>query len=63
MNIRAGLRVLCLGVFLVGLVGAGVAIYNLDAVTTVLSLIVASVSGLYLLKMRAQAQGRLDRSA
>lgn len=63
MNIRAGLRIVCLGVFLVGLVGAGVAVYNLDAVMTVLSLIVASVSGLYLLKMRAQAQGRLDRSA
>lgn len=43
-----------------GLVGAGIGIAWLQVVPAVLCLIVASVSGLILLKMRAESQGRLE---
>jgi hypothetical protein len=43
-----------------GLIGAGIGIAWLQVVPAVLCLIVASVSGLILLKMRAEEQGRLE---
>jgi hypothetical protein len=46
--------------FIAGLIGAGIGIAWLQVVPAVLCLIVASVSGLVLLKMRAEAQGRLE---
>lgn len=47
-------------VFVVGLVGAAIGIVQLQVELSVFCLIVASTSGLILLKMRAEAQGRLD---
>ncbi|MGW4478101.1 hypothetical protein [Rhodococcus triatomae] len=49
-------------VFLAGLVGAAIGIWTLDVVTAVVWLVVATVSGFYLLKLRAEARGRLDSS-
>jgi hypothetical protein len=49
-------------VFLVGVVGACVGIYALDVVVAVVWLVVATISGFYLLKLRAEARGRLDSS-
>ncbi|CRK49928.1 conserved exported hypothetical protein [Rhodococcus sp. RD6.2] len=49
-------------VFLVGLVGAGVGIYTLDVVAAVVWLVVATLSGFYLLKLRADSRSRLDSS-
>jgi hypothetical protein len=46
--------------FSAGLIGAGIGIAWLQVIPAVLCLIVASVSGLILLKMRAEAQGRLE---
>lgn len=48
-------------VFLAGLVGAAVGIYALDVEVAVAWLVVATLSGFYLLKLRADARGRLDR--
>lgn len=50
-------------VFLAGLVGAGLGVWELDVVAAVVWLVVATLSGFYLLKLRAQAQGRLDGSS
>lgn len=47
-------------VFVVGLIGAAYGIVSLHVEMSVFWLIVASTSGLILLKMRAEAQGRLD---
>ncbi|MFD3810756.1 hypothetical protein [Rhodococcus sp. NPDC058639] len=48
---------------LIGLVGAGVAVYALHVHGAVGSLIVASVSGLVLLRLRAEAQSETERDA
>ncbi|MGW6692333.1 hypothetical protein ACWF62_00980 [Rhodococcus sp. NPDC054953] len=50
-------------VFLAGLVGAAIGIWTLDVVVAVLWLVVASLAGFYLLKLRAEARGRLDRTS
>ncbi|HEY5855934.1 MAG TPA: hypothetical protein VIW24_18295 [Aldersonia sp.] len=47
-------------VFVVGLVGAAYGIVSLHVEMSVFWLIVASTSGLILLKMRAEAHGNLD---
>ncbi|MFZ2175545.1 MAG: hypothetical protein WAW17_16220 [Rhodococcus sp. (in: high G+C Gram-positive bacteria)] len=47
-------------VFVIGLVGAGVGVSELHVHWTVASLIVASVSGLILLRIRADAHPELD---
>ena len=47
-------------VFVVGLVGAAYGIVSLHVEMSVFWLIVASTSGLILLKMRAEAHGRLE---
>jgi hypothetical protein len=47
-------------VFIVGLVGAAYGIVSLHVEMSVFWLIVASTSGLILLKMRAEAHGRLE---
>jgi hypothetical protein len=47
-------------IFVVGLVGAAIGIAQLQVELTVFCLIVASTSGLILLKMRAEAEGRLE---
>ncbi|MFC7451426.1 hypothetical protein [Rhodococcus daqingensis] len=57
------LKTLSACVFVTGLVGAAIGIYGLDVEVAVLWLIVASVSGLYLLKLRAESHGRLERPA
>ncbi|TSE01859.1 hypothetical protein FOS14_00205 [Skermania sp. ID1734] len=46
--------------FLAGLVNAGLGIADLHVGLTVFGLIVASTAGLVLLKIRAEALGRLD---
>lgn len=50
-------------VFLAGVVGAVVAIAELDVVVAVGWLVVATLSGFYLLKLRAEARGRLGRTS
>ena len=50
-------------VLVASLVGAGVAVWQLDVVDAVLRLVVATLSGFYLLKLRADARGGLDHSA
>jgi hypothetical protein len=47
-------------VFLVGLIGAAFGVMELRAEMAVFGLIVASTSGLILLRIRAEALGRLD---
>ncbi|MFZ3394904.1 hypothetical protein TVH25_16730 [Rhodococcus sp. 7Tela_A2] len=48
---------------LIGLVGAGIAVYALHVHGAVGSLIVASVAGLVLLRLRSEAQGDTERDA
>ncbi|GAA4477724.1 hypothetical protein GCM10023094_20470 [Rhodococcus olei] len=48
-------------VFLAGLVGAAIGVYALDVEVAIAWLVVATLSGFYLLKLRAEARGRLDR--
>ncbi|MGW0041720.1 hypothetical protein [Rhodococcus sp. NPDC003348] len=50
-------------VFLAGLIGAAVGIWSLDVVAAVVWLVVATLSGFYLLKLRAEARGRLDQTS
>lgn len=47
--------------FIIGLVGAGIGVSALHVEWTVASLIVASVSGLVLLRIRADAHPELER--
>ncbi|MFC9786147.1 hypothetical protein [Rhodococcus sp. NPDC127528] len=54
-------KTLCACVFVASLVGAAFGVYALDVATAVLWLIAASISGLYLLKLRAESRGRLER--
>lgn len=53
-------KIIGASVFLAGLVGAVVGIWQLDVVVAVIWLVVATLSGFYLLKLRAEARGRLD---
>ncbi len=46
--------------FVVGLIGTWVGVYDLGVETVVFGLIISSISGLVLLHMRAEAMGRLD---
>jgi hypothetical protein len=55
-------KIIATCVFLAGLVGAAVGIWTLDVVVAVVWLVVATFSGFYLLKLRAEARGRLDPS-
>ncbi|TQF65620.1 hypothetical protein FK531_21230 [Rhodococcus spelaei] len=48
-------------VFVASVVGAAFGVYGLNVEMAVVWLIVASVSGLYLLKLRAESRGRLER--
>ena len=51
---------ICWSAFIVGLVVASLGVMELRAELAVLGLIVASTSGLVLLKLRAEALGRLE---
>lgn len=53
-------KVIIWGLFLSGLVGAGIGVSELHVHGTVASLIVASVSGLVLLRIRADAHPELE---
>lgn len=48
--------------FVIGLVGTWVGVYDLGVETVVFGLIISSISGLVLLHMRAEAMGRLEHS-
>lgn len=54
------IKFVLLSLFLVGLVVAGVGVAELHVHATVGALIVASVSGLLLLRIRAASHGRLE---
>lgn len=62
MGVFVGKALLWLAL-LAGLVGAGVAVYALHVNGAVGSLIVASVAGLVLLRLRPEAQGETERDA
>ncbi len=50
-------------VFWASLVGAAVGVWQLEVLDVVLRLVVATLSGFYLLKLRADERGGLDRSS
>ncbi|UYP20128.1 hypothetical protein OED52_06185 [Rhodococcus sp. Z13] len=54
-------KVLLWVALLAGLIGAGAAVYRLHVHATVAALIVASVAGLVLLRLRAEARDTPDR--
>ncbi|MCA1004091.1 hypothetical protein LCL87_00030 [Rhodococcus hoagii] len=56
----AAVKFVLVSLFLAGLVSAGVGLAELHVYTTVAALIVASVSGLLLLRVRAESHGRLE---
>lgn len=56
----AAVKIVLVSLFLAGLVAAGVGLAELHVYTTVAALIVASVSGLLLLRVRAESHGRLE---
>lgn len=55
-------KVLGGAVFVAGLIGAVLGAYALDVVAAVVWLVVATLSGFYLLKLRAETRERLDRT-
>ncbi|QBJ97844.1 hypothetical protein ERC79_19285 [Rhodococcus sp. ABRD24] len=56
----AGTKYVLLSLFLAGLVGAGIGLSELHVHVTVAALIVAAVSGLLLLRIRAESHGRIE---